>query len=87
MSGVLSSIFDGGNDDGASQQSQTTSAGTDGAIDLSPEVTVGHEIGGSYQNLDGSTTTWSSDSEVTVTVDLQATYAAGTEWTSSDFEG
>ena len=85
MPGILSDIFDSGDD--TSENSQTTSIASDGDLQASPEINVGHEVGGSYENMDGSTTTWSSETQITLTVDVDAAYSSGTELSGNEFEG
>lgn len=74
MPGLLSNVFgeESGGADQTGQQTQEYDASGDTGIDLSPSVGISNHVEGSYQHLDGSTTDWSSDSEVTVTVDVSA---------------
>ncbi|HEX8555727.1 MAG TPA: hypothetical protein VF695_13560 [Sphingomonas sp.] len=72
MPGLLSSLFDD-QGEGVSSSSQSQEAEGDFALDLSPSVTVETDTGGSYQNLDGSTTTWENDNDVTFNADVDAT--------------
>jgi hypothetical protein len=78
MPGLLSNVFNDheGQDGRSSENAQSYDASGDAGLDLSPTVGVGHEASGSYDNLDGSTTEWSSDTDVTVTVDLSAALGA-----------
>lgn len=73
MPGLLSSLFDDQQSDGTSSSSQSQEADGDFAFDLSPSVAVETDMGGSYQNLDGSTTTWENDNDVTFNADVGAT--------------
>ncbi len=86
MPGLLSNVFgEDSSEDQTSQQTQEYDASGDAGIDLSPSVSVGHEASGSYQNLDGSTSEWSSDTDVTLTVDVDAALgvAGGFDQTNS----
>ncbi|MDV3457669.1 hypothetical protein RZN05_11790 [Sphingomonas sp. HF-S4] len=78
MSGLLSNMFgdDEGQDAQSSQEAQSYDASGDAGLDLSPTVNLGHEASGSYENLDGSTTEWSSDTDITATVDVSAALGA-----------
>ncbi len=78
MPGLLSNVFGGDEGQGvqSSQSEQSYDASGDAAVDPSPTIGVGHEASGSYQNLDGSTTEWSSDTDVSVTVDVSAALGA-----------
>ncbi len=71
----------------ASGETDTSTQGSDVTVDqgldLSPEVGVELGLGGSYQNLDGSTTTWSHDVDVDAALDLGTTLdGAGSMGTS-----
>jgi len=76
--GLLSNVFgdDQGEDAQSSQEAQSYDASGDAGLDLSPTVSVGHEASGSYENPDGSTTEWSSETDITVTADVSATLGA-----------
>lgn len=75
MPGLLSSVFDDGDETGQAQSHNVAAtAGQD--IELNPEVDVSLEMGGSYQNLDGSTTTWSNSQDVSLNVDVDGTVDA-----------
>lgn len=78
MPGLLSNMFgdDEGQDAQSSQEAQSYDASGDAGLDLSPTVNLGHEASGSYENLDGSTTEWSSDTDINATVDVSAALGA-----------
>jgi hypothetical protein len=85
MPGLLSNVFaDEADDGGAPQSSEAYDASGEVGIDLSPTVSLEHEAGGSYQNLDGSTTEWSSESDLSVTVDVDATLGAAGSYNSAE---
>ena len=84
MPGLLSNVFgDETEGEGTSQSAQSYDASSDAGIDLSPSVSLEHEASGSYQNLDGSTSEWTSDSNVTLTVDVGATLGAAESYEQS----
>lgn len=78
MSGILSSIFDNESDSAssASNDSQTSDAGEEPleaglSVEqgLAFELELANEMGGSYQSLDGSETTWSREDSLGIDVD------------------
>lgn len=87
MPGLLSNIFDAGDDGGTSGSSQTYAADADQDTHLSPEITIETEMGGSYQELDGSTTTWSNSNDVTLNADVAVSTAASVVATVDEAEG
>lgn len=88
MPGLLSNVFgdDAGGEDQASQTTQDYEASGDSGIDLSPTVSLHHEAGGSYENPDGSTGEWTSETDITLTVDVDAALgvAGGFDQASAD---
>jgi len=88
MPGLLSNVFgDSSSGDQMSQESQKYEASGDAGIDLSPTVSVGHEASGSYQNADGSTTEWSSDTDVALTVDVDAALGVAGDFEQANTTG
>jgi len=77
MPGMLSSIFDGGG--GGTVQSgeaQSYDATIEGGQDVDLNLDLGLEVGGTYTNPDGSTTTWSNTQDVGLHTDVDATFQA-----------
>lgn len=74
MPGIISGVF---TPEDESAQTQETAAGADGetGLDLSPSLTV--ELSGDYEDLDGSTHSWSNTTEVGLDVGATLGYAAG----------
>jgi hypothetical protein len=77
MPGLLSNVF-GGEAEGGSVQQQSSDAtlAAEQGIDLDVAVDVGIQMGGTYQDLDGSTVTWSSSQEIGLDLDVDATLGA-----------
>jgi hypothetical protein len=78
MPGLLSSVFEDGSD-GTSQQSesvQTYDAAANSGIDLSPTVGVSLDHEASWQDADGTTHTYASDTDIILAVDVSATLTA-----------
>lgn len=85
MPGMLTNLFgDDGGTSGSTESHELTAGGE--IIDISPEITIEMEMGGTYQNLDGSTTTWSSDQSITLTADVNATLTAVTSLDASQLD-
>jgi hypothetical protein len=78
MPGLLSNVFgeDHGGEDQTSQTTQDYDASGDAGLELSPTVSISQDAGGSYQGLDGSTHEWSSHTDITLSVDVDAALGA-----------
>ena len=77
MPGLLSSVFDG--DEGMSHQNESTQdydAGAHGGIDLSPSIAVSHHAEASWQDADGTTHSYESDTDVVFTADASVAFSA-----------
>ena len=76
------------NDGGEQSQSSQYDAGADGGIDLSPTVGVSHSAEASWEDPEGTTHTYSSDTDLVFTADVDAAFgAAGSLGRSSIDEG
>ena len=89
MAGLLTNLFDPGDESsGQTSSSRDYEAGADGGIDLSPSVGVSHQAEASWQDPQGTTHEYESDTEVVFTADVSATLdAAGSLTPSSTDEG
>ena len=88
MPGLLTNLFDDGGSSETSESTQSYDAGAHGGIDLSPTVSISHHAEASWQDADGTTHTYTSDTDLTLTVDVQATLdATGSLTQASEAEG
>lgn len=74
MPGLLSKVFtdDQETNGGTHTTTQSSDVTVDQGLELSREVGIELGMDGSYQNLDGSTATWSHDVDITVALDVDA---------------
>jgi hypothetical protein len=87
MPGLLNQLFA---DDSSSSESQSSQydAGADGGVDLSPTVGVSHSAEASWEDPEGTTHTYSSDTDLVFTADVDAAFdVAGSLGQSSIDEG
>lgn len=88
MPGLLSNMFD--EQDGGGESSQSTQEGSvsgEADQDVSPTITVEHEAGGTYENPDGSSGEWSSDTTVTLSTSNVVNLGAAGDYDQSDMDG
>lgn len=74
MPGVLSSIFESGEDGGSQHESTVTSV--EGGGDLVVDQEVGVDIGVTYQDAEGGTHSWQFENDVGVHADVGAAVTA-----------
>ena len=74
MPGLLSNVFADDQENGGETETMTQSSDVtvDQGLELSREVGIELGMDGNYQNLDGSTATWSHNVDITVALDVDA---------------
>lgn len=90
MPGILTNLFeDGGSgSSGQSESTQQYDAGAHGGVDLSPTIAVSHEAGASWEDPNGTTHEYSSDTDIVFTAEASAALGvAGSLTQSSADEG
>ena len=76
MPGLISNLFDPGDDEQAFGHETTVAGDGETGIALSPTITL--EVSGSHDHADGSTSQWSNSTEVGGDVDVDAAFATTT---------
>jgi hypothetical protein len=89
MPGLFSNIFDTDQAEQTASETQSHSVATDGGATIPIDLDISIEASGTYQNPDGSTTTWSSSHEISVNADVDASFQAilGTDGSSTTSSG
>jgi hypothetical protein len=100
MPGLFSTVFDDRGDhasndhatqrwdgDGSHGSESGTSSDTHAAAHADPTIHIHDEVSASWENPDGSESSWSNTQDVTLTVDLHAAAEAGTNFDQSNFDG